>query len=608
MNVTFFARGATIIRQREGARAAWHEYWTHPAHDANGAFREVAAVVEALDVDGALASVIDDVAERYDADADEPADAVSAAIVAEAAVEETETEETSKKKTKTKTRRGKRRDRAPLGDEDILDTTADEDVVRALEDRVRSSVDVGAGGGGVSASLANDDDDDDDDDELPTPPKHDPSAAAAAASKEKFVGNDLTEEDELLEYYRQKLQTRLLVKEEEEARRNAAREAEETRATKMYESYFKPRRKMTATEKLRDRLRRREERENETLAASRPKKALTRELFDDHDETGTDGDVTDDDDPFARLGLPTREDAAKVLKDWRSPRQRGRMGTSEDSPRFSDAATEETTSEVSYWSPGEIEVAASYHGDLGASLRLAAEEREDVLRELRELEEESRSRAASRATSARPTPEKPNKPAANPGVSVSGAFYTLVPIRPRRRCGRRSLRTFPSVSLRPPLAFNTRPRRLSTPTDAFELPPDVRLYRTALSLGRRRRKSRRRGCARDAHAGPDARPQDDDRAVPAVARRARHRQRRRDDQRVASAERRARAGEPGFPGRREPRGDHKRSRRVRGRRGEDDTRAPERRSEPDDESVRRAGADDADFGVPEGCRRQRRVL
>jgi hypothetical protein len=439
--------------------------------------------VEALDVDGALASVIDDVAERYDADADEPADAVSAAIVAEAAVEETETEETSKKKTKTKTRRGKRRDRAPLGDEDILDTTADEDVVRALEDRVRSSVDVGAGGGGVSASLANDDDDDDDDDELPTPPKHDPSAAAAAASKEKFVGNDLTEEDELLEYYRQKLQTRLLVKEEEEeARRNAAREAEETRATKMYESYFKPRRKMTATEKLRDRLRRREERENETLAASRPKKALTRELFDDHDETGTDGDVTDDDDPFARLGLPTREDAAKVLKDRRSPRQRGRMGTSEDSPRFSDAATEETTSEVSYWSPGEIEVAASYHGDLGASLRLAAEEREDVLRELRELEEESRSRAASRATSARPTPEKPNKPAANPGVSVSGAFYTLVPIRPRRRCGRRSLRTFPSVSLRPPLAFNTRPRRLSTPTDAFELHPNVRLYGTTLSL------------------------------------------------------------------------------------------------------------------------------
>ena len=42
-----------------------------------------------------------------------------------------------------------------------------------------------------------------------------------------------------------------------------------------------------------------------------------------------------------------------------------------------------------------------------------------------------------------------------------GTFYTLVPIRPRSRGGRRSLRTLPGASLRPPLAFNTRPRRLS---------------------------------------------------------------------------------------------------------------------------------------------------
>ena len=48
-----------------------------------------------------------------------------------------------------------------------------------------------------------------------------------------------------------------------------------------------------------------------------------------------------------------------------------------------------------------------------------------------------------------------------------GAFYTLVPIRPRRRGERRSLRTLPGASLRPHLAFNTRPRRLSTPSDAF---------------------------------------------------------------------------------------------------------------------------------------------
>ena len=39
------------------------------------------------------------------------------------------------------------------------------------------------------------------------------------------------------------------------------------------------------------------------------------------------------------------------------------------------------------------------------------------------------------------------------------------------------------MSLRPPLAFNTRPRRLSTPPDAFELHPDVALYGTTLSGG-----------------------------------------------------------------------------------------------------------------------------
>ena len=36
----------------------------------------------------------------------------------------------------------------------------------------------------------------------------------------------------------------------------------------------------------------------------------------------------------------------------------------------------------------------------------------------------------------------------------------LLPIRPRRRGARRSLRTFVGTSLRPPLAFNPRPRCL----------------------------------------------------------------------------------------------------------------------------------------------------
>ena len=48
-------------------------------------------------------------------------------------------------------------------------------------------------------------------------------------------------------------------------------------------------------------------------------------------------------------------------------------------------------------------------------------------------------------------------------VGGVGAFiFTLVPIRPRWRCERRSLRILPVASLRPPLPFNPRPRRLST--------------------------------------------------------------------------------------------------------------------------------------------------
>jgi hypothetical protein len=61
------------------------------------------------------------------------------------------------------------------------------------------------------------------------------------------------------------------------------------------------------------------------------------------------------------------------------------------------------------------------------------------------------------------------------------SIHCVVPIRPRSRGERRSLRTFPGVSLRPPLAFNPRPRRLSTPSDAFQLHPDFALYGTTLS-------------------------------------------------------------------------------------------------------------------------------
>jgi len=39
------------------------------------------------------------------------------------------------------------------------------------------------------------------------------------------------------------------------------------------------------------------------------------------------------------------------------------------------------------------------------------------------------------------------------------------------------------VSLRPLHGFNPRPRRLSTPTDAFEFHPDIRSYGTTLRHG-----------------------------------------------------------------------------------------------------------------------------
>ena len=67
------------------------------------------------------------------------------------------------------------------------------------------------------------------------------------------------------------------------------------------------------------------------------------------------------------------------------------------------------------------------------------------------------------------------------------------PYDPVRRGERRSLRTFAVASLRPgSLAFNARPRRLSTPTDAFELHPDVRSRGTHLRSRARSRGARPR--------------------------------------------------------------------------------------------------------------------
>ena len=75
-------------------------------------------------------------------------------------------------------------------------------------------------------------------------------------------------------------------------------------------------------------------------------------------------------------------------------------------------------------------------------------------------------------------------------IAFRRVLLALVPIRPRSRGERRSLRTFsPVVSLRPPLAFNPdTPRRLSTPLlTPLNSTPTFASYGTARQQRRRRR-------------------------------------------------------------------------------------------------------------------------
>ena len=80
-------------------------------------------------------------------------------------------------------------------------------------------------------------------------------------------------------------------------------------------------------------------------------------------------------------------------------------------------------------------------------------------------------------------PGRLKPPALRKIASRVRCVHTLVPIRPRRRGERRSLRTFAVVSLRPgSLAFNPRPRRLSTPLlTPLNSTPTFALYGTTLS-------------------------------------------------------------------------------------------------------------------------------
>jgi hypothetical protein len=128
-----------------------------------------------------------------------------------------------------------------------------------------------------------------------------------------------------------------------------------------------------------------------------------------------------------------------------------------------------------------------------------------------------------------------SRAAASAPITSTCAFYlTLVPIRPRWRGERRSLRTSPGASLRPgSLAFNPRPRRLSTPllTPFNSTPTSLRMDNYP-QVGRQRRDEpdrrlesvRRR--RRVAEHRASARREQGERVRPRDGRRRRRRRRR----------------------------------------------------------------------------------
>jgi len=123
----------------------------------------------------------------------------------------------------------------------------------------------------------------------------------------------------------------------------------------------------------------------------------------------------------------------------------------------------------------EREAQARAKEERDAEKAKAKEEREREAREKRDAEAraamEEQARRDEEAAAAREAREREARDLA--AASARRVLLTLVPIRPRSRGERRSLRTFPGASLRPSLAFNPRPRSLSTPTDAFQLHPDI---------------------------------------------------------------------------------------------------------------------------------------
>jgi len=130
--------------------------------------------------------------------------------------------------------------------------------------------------------------------------------------------------------------------------------------------------------------------------------------------------------------------------------------------------------------------AALLHGSLGRKESARAEERAMSMRSVSARSGRSAySTAASSDFQAQTGPGSTGYSRSRPisAKPIRRVLLTLVPIRPRSRGERQSLRTFAGVSLRPLLAFNPRPRRLSTPllTPFNSTPTFARMERPSAS-------------------------------------------------------------------------------------------------------------------------------
>ena len=142
-----------------------------------------------------------------------------------------------------------------------------------------------------------------------------------------------------------------------------------------------------------------------------------------------------------------------VLKDRRSPRERGRMGSSLGESGGGGGLESENKRKRKR--RRRLSFASSVASKALAATALVLAAAKTTRRNLA-WKNDATLFAAARETC-------PNSAKTLVNLGILGERSALVPIRPRRRGERRSLRTFPVVSLRPRLAFNTRPRRLSTP-------------------------------------------------------------------------------------------------------------------------------------------------